>query len=406
MATKLRRSRFLDLRLKDQRCFDLDSFLAGKLDIRYGESKVLARAHLAGVQTLLDSDELSLLMAVPESDWLSIHDLDTSVLREKTLDEWLDKMESNGLVLSDSDSPSSRASVSEHDRFVENHWSREAFRFFMDVNDIESRICTEKTPTDYRSKVATAALDANSFIEEKRSPPELFYTYDHGARIRLSPGELEGQLFELLENRRTERFFDSTKAITREQISSILFHSFGTQELFQISDQYFLQKKTSPSGGGLHPIEAFPIVLKAEGINSGIYHYDSRSHQLSVVKYGDELVLRQLSEILTQEQGFVGNAHLLVILAARWRRNFWKYRQRPNTFNVIMMDAGHLGQTFNLTCAALGLGSFWTAALNRTRIAEVIGKELSDFGAIAICGCGIPDTTAPQLASKKLDRTR
>ncbi|MDF5808502.1 hypothetical protein P4123_14470 [Pseudomonas aeruginosa] len=39
-------------------------------------------------------------------------------------------------------------------------------------------------------------------------------------------------------------------------------------------------RKTSPSGGSLHPVEVYPIVLNVDGIERGIYHYSVRRHGL------------------------------------------------------------------------------------------------------------------------------
>ena len=39
-------------------------------------------------------------------------------------------------------------------------------------------------------------------------------------------------------------------------------------------------KRTSPSGGGLHPVEAYPLIRNVEGIKPGLYHYDARDHAL------------------------------------------------------------------------------------------------------------------------------
>src|SRR3546814_4882794 len=45
-------------------------------------------------------------------------------------------------------------------------------------------------------------------------------------------------------------------------------------------------------------------------------------------------------------QHWFADAPMLVVLAARVRRNFWKYRNHPKAYRAIVLDAGHLSQTF------------------------------------------------------------
>ena len=74
----------------------------------------------------------------------------------------------------------------------------------------------------------------------------------------------------------------------------------------------------------------------------------------------------------------------------RFYRTFWKYRKHQRAYGVILMDAAHLSQTFYLVCAELGLGAFFTAAINGSNVEEKLGLDGFTEGAVAICGCGAP----------------
>jgi nitroreductase len=63
----------------------------------------------------------------------------------------------------------------------------------------------------------------------------------------------------------------------------------------------------------------------------------------------------------------------------------------------MLMDAGHLSQTFYLVCTDLGLGAFVTAAINGAKIEERLGVDPTRHGALAICGCGPAGPAAPGL---------
>ena len=58
-----------------------------------------------------------------------------------------------------------------------------------------------------------------------------------------------------------------------------------------------------------------------------------------------------------------------MIHVARFDRNFWKYAQHRKAYKAVLMDSAHLSQTFYLTAAHLGLGAFYTAAINDADIA-------------------------------------
>ena len=55
---------------------------------------------------------------------------------------------------------------------------------------------------------------------------------------------------------------------------------------------------------------------------------------------------------------------------------------------AIMMDAGHLSQTFYLLAAEAGLPAFVTAAVNEIDITAALGLDPIRDGVIAVCGCG------------------
>jgi len=54
------------------------------------------------------------------------------------------------------------------------------------------------------------------------------------------------------------------------------------------------------------------------------------------------------------------------------------------------MDAGHLSQTLYLLCQELGLGAFFTGAVNDVNIEELLGLDPLQEGVLGISGCGRP----------------
>jgi SagB-type dehydrogenase family enzyme len=86
-------------------------------------------------------------------------------------------------------------------------------------------------------------------------------------------------------------------------------------------------------------------------------------------------------------------------------RTMWKY-QHPRAYRVVLLDAGHLCQTFCLVATWLGLAPFCIAALKDT----LIEKELRIDGVLEsvlyVAGVGLRTTSvrASQQFSRSADR--
>jgi hypothetical protein len=79
---------------------------------------------------------------------------------------------------------------------------------------------------------------------------------------------------------------------------------------------------------------------------------------------------------------------VLVVLAPRFGRSFWKYRNHAKAYRVTILDVGHLSQTLLLTATELGLGAFISAAINEVDIERGFGLTGFVDGPLAVCGFG------------------
>jgi SagB-type dehydrogenase family enzyme len=149
-------------------------------------------------------------------------------------------------------------------------------------------------------------------------------------------------------------------------------------------------KRTSPSAGGFHPVEAYPLIVAVDGLDSGLYPYNAADHALELlVPFGlDEA--RAAGTTFVCGQTYFGDAHVLLVLTARFDRAFWKYRNHRKALTALMMDAAHLSQTLYLVATELGLGAFVTAAVNNFDIEERLGLDGYREGVLAVCGFGRP----------------
>lgn len=196
----------------------------------------------------------------------------------------------------------------------------------------------------------------------------------------------------LLSRRVTCRNFDSSISLPLPLFSALLQRTFGATGEYRVGEDLVFLKKNVPSGGGLHPTEAYLVVQNVDGILPGIYHYRGDRHQLEPIVDGAEVGRELVMEFVGQQHWFA-DAHVLVVLASRFERTFWKYRQHAKSYRVVTLEAGHLSQTLYLAATDLGLGAFITAAINEKHIERTLGLDPLVEGVLAVCGFGWRATT-------------
>jgi putative peptide maturation dehydrogenase len=218
-------------------------------------------------------------------------------------------------------------------------------------------------------------------------PPAAGSRGDASARLAL-PAVGDSALDRLLAARSTCRNFEARAALSREQLAALLGRVFGAQATAEPLVGVPMLKKHSPSGGGLHPIEAYLLVQRVEALAPGLYHYHALAHALEPMRALAADEAASCARELVAGQDCFADAPVLVLLAARFQRNFWKYRQHAKAWKVIQLDAGHLSQTWQLCATELRLGSFITAAINDACAERLFDLDGITEGAIAICGAG------------------
>ena len=200
---------------------------------------------------------------------------------------------------------------------------------------------------------------------------------------------LGADLLSTLVNRKTVRDFATQQKTTLDDVASLLDLVWGTLGVVGEGGNLVV-KKTSPSAGALHPTEVYPLVLRVEGLEPGIYHYRVADRDLETLETMDLSRAEDLADLFCAGQFYPRGAHVLFIMCTRFERNFWSYRKHPKAYRTLLLDVGHLSQTFYLVCTALGLGPFFTSAINDIDIDRELGLDSSKQSAIGICGCGIP----------------
>ncbi|MEV0622315.1 SagB/ThcOx family dehydrogenase [Nonomuraea sp. NPDC050404] len=222
--------------------------------------------------------------------------------------------------------------------------------------------------------------------------PAIFTSYPAAERVLLprTPPRPYAPLGEVLYQRRTHRSF-GPRPVTLHDLATLLSTTFGPVDFIDAGGFGALMRRTSPSGGARHELEAYVGVRHVAGMAPGWYHYNTREHSLELLTSGctgKDLVS------LGGDQSWLAEASFVVVLAAVIERMLVKYRF-PRAYRVCLLNAGHFGQTFALTATALGLGPFQSGAFDDAAVTERLGLDGTTITPLYMLGAGTPTGTDP-----------
>lgn len=242
---------------------------------------------------------------------------------------------------------------------------------------------------DIQARYEAGLMPSSRQVVEANGPaPDHEYLRRPDAPILSLPAPTARDFDALLARRRTCRNFDAAAAVPAADLATMLHRVWGAIGTRQLAPGAVAVKKTSPAGGGLHAVEAYLLVQRAEGLEPGIYHYLPLRHALERLQALSPVEARaEAYRFVAGQQWFV-DVPVMVVMTARFDRLFWKYRRHAKAWRVVHLDVGHLSQTMYLSAADLGLGAFVTAAINDREIEASLGLAPLREGAIAIVGFG------------------
>jgi SagB-type dehydrogenase family enzyme len=182
--------------------------------------------------------------------------------------------------------------------------------------------------------------------------------YPHAKRFELPPATpLSSTLESVITRRVSERQFANTP-LTLEMVATLLRFGAG------VVAQGLVPRRAAPSAGGLYAVETYPIVMRVEGLEPGVYHYAPLDDDLELVHpIPDQQVM---AEFIPPDL-YAGRPALVLALSAVFARVQAKYLERGYRF--ALLEAGHIAQNFLLTSTALELGAvpaggFWDDLFN------------------------------------------
>lgn len=367
---RIRRCKVLYLEPREEVEFDLEILLAGGNGM-LRERRWLALAPHLGKEIEVDAAERELLGALSPDEWVDSRQLSDGTAAA------LKHLAKVGLVIGDG---KRHAVARERDEALRDvHWhplaaTLHAFTRWQEADAVQAM---QDTGTE----------TAGELREVLGAPPvEALGRGDRQERIAL-PRTARTDFDHLLARRATCRNFDAERPLPYALFAQLIERVFSAQSHVRVSDDTVFLKKTSPSGGGLHPVEAYLIVQNVEGLAPGLYHYHATTHALEPLPLPEQPLYDLAMQAVAQQHWFA-NAHVMVLMAPRYDRSFWKYRNHAKAYRAITLEAGHLSQTLYLSATEAGLGAYITCAINEVPLEQAFGLDPISNGALALCGFG------------------
>lgn len=215
-----------------------------------------------------------------------------------------------------------------------------------------------------------------------------------------SKTEISDSFTKIMLDRRTARRF-SDHPISESELSKLLYYSWGMTANVENPLGDFFIRKTSPSGGSLHPIEVYPIILNVENIPVGCYHYSVRKHGL------EELSLDNPVDWIIEacgDQEWVAEAGVIFLCTAFLPRTAWKY-DYSRVSRAVISEIGYTGQSAFLTATWLKLGAFTTAALRDEIFEEMLGLDPKREPVFSVTGAGHLETNIQNHSRPRVEDT-
>ncbi|MFC4158916.1 SagB/ThcOx family dehydrogenase [Chitinimonas lacunae] len=244
-------------------------------------------------------------------------------------------------------------------------------------------------------------LRIGSYLIEERSIRETannYKVYQLAERLALPSAEpLEMATSTALARRVSSRQFNG-QSITLNELSNLLYHGAACtrQGLSASHRDVELHFRNYPSGGGLYPIEVYPVLLRVEGQQPMITHYDPLNHRLDILQR--DISLDALHSAFAEVGELLAQAAVVVFMTSVFARSTVKYNDRG--YRLCLLEAGHLAQNLCITTAASGLSSLVHAGYDDDAAARWLDCDGVNEAVVHSVFIGHPHADDPWFASR------
>jgi SagB-type dehydrogenase family enzyme len=156
---------------------------------------------------------------------------------------------------------------------------------------------------------------------------------------------------DVLETRRSTRAF-ADPTISLHQLGEFLYRACRQRGEIDDGGPQQLTSRPYPGGGAVYELEIYLSVSACDGLAPGLYHYHAGEHRLFKLRSPSAAAEALLLDAAQSSQS---NPQILLTIAARFGRIFWKYESMG--YAAILKNVGVLYQTMYLVAEAMGLGA-------------------------------------------------
>jgi SagB-type dehydrogenase family enzyme len=168
-------------------------------------------------------------------------------------------------------------------------------------------------------------------------------------------------------NRRVSVRQYTQKALSQEELSSLLWYTQGVKEIVQ----GYVTLRTVPSAGARHAFESYLLINRVAGLNPGLYRYLATKHGIIPTDLGDESADSITAACFGQD--FVKTSAVTFIWTAVVYRMTWRYGQRG--YRYLFLDAGHLCQNLYIAAESIGCGVCAIGAFSDDEMNRLLGLD-------------------------------
>ena len=253
-----------------------------------------------------------------------------------------------------------------------------------------------RQPADHRHphEVWTHTLTRTGLAAQPRSagsvpapepavePCDIRFTPPDAARLHAT----DPPLIDVMEQRRSRRDFAATP-VTLDQLNELLYRVARTRRR-STEGPYPVSMRPTPSAGGLHELDYYPVVRSCAGLAPGVYRYDPEQHGLTLVTDALPPVVRIVDAAFTA-LGRTSLPPIVLTLAARFDRTHGKYGDL--SYSLTLKNVGVAMQTTYLAAQAMGLAVCALGSGDAAAFADATGLDPLDVSTVGELAIGVPD---------------
>jgi len=239
---------------------------------------------------------------------------------------------------------------------------KEALSFITLIMVAATTMLSVLSINEKRANLSSIVLDSKSDVGSVAKTYEMPAVKSISEKIELPTPKITGKMSveEAIQTRRSKRVY-SEEPVTMSELSQILWSAQG------VTDDK--GHRTAPSARGVYPYSLYVVVRNVEGLESGLYLYDSESHTLGNLGLANAGELLAASGVQDNSQ----KAPIVIAMAVAFAKTAVSFPDNPE--EVTFLEGGHIGQNIYLQAEAMKMATVVTAGFDAAKVGEILGLD-------------------------------